>query len=108
MGQEFVLNKIRDLLAKILPKDASVFLFGSQARGDNSQHSDWDLLILLNHMGRLSMHDRGALTMPFYMLGAELGVEINPVLYTNGEWQKRNFTQFYKNINKDAIKIWGC
>ncbi len=107
MKREDIIRNIKDLLEKIMPKDASVFIFGSQARGTYSHQSDWDLLILLNREGRLDINDRGNLSMPFYMLGAELGIEINPVLYTDSEWQERNFTPFYKNVTNEKIKIWG-
>jgi len=94
-------------MARILPGDASAYVFGSQARGDYSDKSDWDLLILLNSGKSLKLEDRGFISMPIYMLGAELGVEINPVLYTNSEWEQRSLTPFYKNVIKDRIKIWG-
>lgn len=102
-----VLNNITNLLAKILPSGASAYLFGSQARGDNSNDSDWDLLILLNGDEPLKIEERGALAMPIYMLSADLGIEINPVFYSNGEWEQRSKTLFYKNVIKNRIKIWG-
>lgn len=90
-----------------MPGGASAYIFGSQARGDFSAKSDWDLLILFDGEVPLKMEDRGSISMSLYMLGAELGVEINPLLYTNGEWKKRSFTPFYKNVNNDRVKIWG-
>lgn len=107
MQQTNILSNITNLLAKILPRDASAYLFGSQARGDSSENSDWDLLILLKGDTPLKFEDRGAISMPIYMLSAELGVDINPILYTNTEWEKRCLTPFYKNVIKDRIKIWG-
>lgn len=107
MDRDRILKDIKTLLARIMPKGATVFLFGSQARGDYSFDSDWDLLILLKKEGMLGVSDRGSLSLPLYMLGAELGVEINPVMYTDGEWQKRSFTPFYKNVVSEGIKIWG-
>lgn len=100
-------KNITTLLAKILPKGATAYLFGSQAREDYSEFSDWDLLILLNEERPLGLETRGALSLPLYMLGAEIGVNINPILYTNAEWEKRKFTPFYKNIVRDRLKIWG-
>ena len=40
-----VLNSIRELLAQILPPYATARLYGSQARGDAHEGSDWDILI---------------------------------------------------------------
>ncbi len=107
MDRNRILESIKALLAHTMPQGASVFLFGSQARGDYSRGSDWDLLILLRKDGRLDLTERGSLSMPLYMLGGELGVEINPVMFTDQEWKQRSFTPFYKNVISDGIKIWG-
>ncbi len=42
MDRNRILKSIKDLLAHTMPQGASVFLFGSQARGDYSSDSDWD------------------------------------------------------------------
>lgn len=42
-----ILGMIRHLGEDILPENAKLVLFGTQARGDARQDSDWDLLILL-------------------------------------------------------------
>lgn len=107
MKRELVIRYIHDLLTQIMPKGASVFLFGSQARGDYSEHSDWDILILLNQAESVNIMQRGNYTFPIYQLAAEIGVEINPVIYTESDWQLRKFTPFYKNVINDSIKIWG-
>lgn len=41
------------------------------------------------------------------MLGWELGKEINPVMYSVKEWQKYKNSLFYKNVEKEGIKLWG-
>lgn len=107
MPRTTILKNIINLLSKILPSGASAYIFGSQARGDYSERSDWDILILISGDMPLTLADRGNLSMPFYMLAAELGIEINPVLYSYGEWEKRKFTPFYKNVINDQVKIWG-
>lgn len=107
LNRDNIIDHIRHISAKLLPEGTSVFLFGSQARGDYSDNSDWDLLILLNKKGSLGITDRGQYTFPIYELGAEMDIEINPVIYTETEWEKRSFTPFYKNVVNDRIRIWG-
>lgn len=41
MSNENILNSIRNLGIKVLPKGARLILFGSQARGDVHTESDW-------------------------------------------------------------------
>lgn len=107
MERELIISSIRKLLGKILPKNASAFLFGSQARGDNRQDSDWDILIILDKNGPLEIAEIGKITFPIYEFAANIGIEINPVVYTGSEWSRRSFTPFYKNVTTDQIRLWG-
>ena len=95
---------IRQLGKQILPENAKLFLFGSQARDDARPDSDWDLLILLGSE-KVSNDDFDRWVYPFISLGWSLGVEINPVVYTYGEWQRRQITPFYKNVMKERVEL---
>lgn len=86
---------IKHLGAEILPKRAKLMLFGSQARDEATSSSDWDLLILLDGE-KVSNDDFDRWVYPFISLGWSLGVEINPVVYTYDEWQRRSITPFTK------------
>jgi len=44
---QLIFNEIKSLKRQILPNERLI-LFGSQARGDAKEGSDWDLVILLN------------------------------------------------------------
>ncbi len=95
---------IKHLGAEILPKNARLILFGSQARDEATPDSDWDLLILLEG-AKVSNEDFDRWVFPFISLGWSLGVEINPVAYTYNEWQKRSITPFYKNVMKEKVVL---
>lgn len=47
MQRDFI-KVIKGTAEEILPKDSKVILFGSRARNDAREDSDWDLLIILN------------------------------------------------------------
>ncbi len=79
-------------------------LYGSRARGDARQDSDWDILIVLDK-DRLLPIDYDTITYPLTKLGWELGVEINPIMYTKKEWEASSFTPFYHNVLEDAIAL---
>ncbi len=107
MSKKEILAILKDRIASFMPRDAKVMLFGSRARGEESETSDWDLLVLLNRSGSIDLKELGALSYPFYRLGAELDIDINPVIYTKDDWEKRAFTPFYNNVTNDSVHLWG-
>lgn len=102
--QKSLIEKIRQQLNVTLPDGSKVLLYGSQARGDNHEDSDWDILILVNKP-RVTLAENTAISYPLVMLGWNNGVEINPVLYTTDEWRSNAGTPFYENVERDGILI---
>jgi len=94
-----VIDSIRQVGLKTLPPNSSLFLYGSQARGDAHEGSDWDLLILLDKP-KISLNDYDV-GYPFRELGWDMGEEINPQVYSKKEWDRYSFTPFYKNVEHD-------
>ena len=105
MKQEYVLQCIQSTVREVMPEGVRVVLFGSRARGDAREDSDWDLLILLPQK-RVAFDDFDNLAYPLIELGWSIGAEINPLLYTMDEWEKRSFTPFYRNIERESIELW--
>lgn len=105
MNKAQVINSIKSTATRVLPAGAKLLLFGSQARGDADAGSDWDLLVIVDK-AMLSSAEEDDYTYSFYELGWKLGEEINPVLYTDSQWQQRSSTPFYKNVMSEGIVLW--
>ena len=103
-NKEYILNSIKDLGKKILPTDARLILFGSQARNDAHEESDWDLLILLDN-SMMNDDNFAAYAYPFVELGWEYGTYFSPKIYTYSEWNARKGTPFYNNISREGIEL---
>ena len=103
-AKEIILNSIRKLGLKVLPEGARLILFGSQARNDAHEESDWDLLILLNN-DQSQTDTFGTYAYPFVELGWEYGTYFSPKIYTFAEWSKRKGTPFYDNINREGVVL---
>ena len=105
MDRSQVINSIKSIATQVLPSGAKLLLFGSQARGDADAGSDWDLLVIVDKE-KLSGTEEDDYTYSFYELGWTLGEEINPILYTDSQWQQRSHTPFYKNVMAEGIVLW--
>ncbi len=99
MSSKGVIEQIKRVANGVLPDASTLYLYGSRARGDAHDGSDWDLLILLNKP-KLTFEDY-SISYPFRELGWELNEEINPQVYSKKEWQEYHFTPFYKNVEHD-------
>ncbi len=101
--REEVLLAIRKKLREVAP-GAKAILFGSRARGDATQDSDWDLLIILDKP-EIEPTDFDRIAFPLYEIGWEMEQLFSIRLYTKASWEKRRFTPFYKRIEKAGVVI---
>ena len=101
--KEELYTSIKNVLLSIEP-EGKIILFGSRARGEAHEDSDWDLLILLDKP-KIETSDFDRISYPLYELGWQEGEQFSPKLYTTKEWMKRSFTPFYKNIEKEGIVL---
>ena len=99
-----VLNKIKQVAKNTAPEGSVVLLFGSRARGEARKGSDWDILIVLPKE-RLQQSDYDEVSYPLVELGWMLGEQINPIIYTQKEWEANSITPFYDNVKRDAISL---
>lgn len=101
-----IIRRIKDKAKALVPPHSEVILFGSRARGDAHEESDWDILILLDK-DRIQLEDYDMYSYPFRELGWDLGQYINVVLFTKKGWQKNAASPFHQNVNEEGIKLWA-
>lgn len=104
MEQEKVIERIKETAERILPEGASLWLYGSRARGDARPDSDYDLLILLDK-DTITGDDHDKYGYPLRESGWEIWTEINPHIYTRKDWKSWSFSPFYKNVEHDKIVL---
>lgn len=85
--------------------NSEVYLYGSRARGDFNNTSDWDLLILLS-MNKVSFNFETKIMDVFYDIELETGEVISPLVYSKNEWNnKHHITPLYENIKKEGVRL---
>lgn len=99
-----IISRIRQFSQQTLPKEVHILLYGSQARGEAHEGSDWDILVIIEKT-KVEQSDYDNIVFPLTMLGWELGEAIIPVIYTREEWDKSSFMPFYKNVERDKIVL---
>ena len=102
--ERIIIQKLRETKRKVVPLDGEVQLYGSRARGDAHEGSDWDLLILLNKPV-ITQQDEDNIAYPFVVEGWKNDTAVSPQLYTYDEWKARSFTPYYKNVEHDKLQI---
>ena len=100
MNTSQVIENIRQVAARVLPKGSTLYLYGSRARGDYHEDSDWDLLLLLDKP-KLVNEDFAKYSYPFVLMGWDLGADIRPHTYTKEEWFNGPHAMFYYNVEED-------
>ena len=81
-----------------------MYLYGSRARGDYNDSSDWGMIIILNK-DKATHEDYDKYAFPFYMLGAELKEIFSPLVYGAAQWRDMSMSPFYQNVQNDKIVI---
>lgn len=90
-------------VAKTLPQTVTVWVYGSEARGDARADSDIDLLMLVDKPS-VSFYEQMELSKPFYDIELETGIQINPHIETKESWESR-FSLFTYNVNRERVAV---
>jgi len=102
MNQQ-IFNEIQALKRQLLPNERLI-LFGSQARGDAREESDWDLLVLLNKDNSNFSDDYDKYAYPFAEMGIKYNTYISAKIYTVKDWEKHP-SIFKYNVEREGIEI---
>ena len=98
-----IIQKLRETSQEVVPADGQVWLYGSRARGDAHEGSDWDILILLNKP-KLEAADYDV-TYPFWELGWKIDAMIHPTVYTMNDWKTKSSSLFKTNVESEGMIV---
>lgn len=98
-----IISMIRDTIREAEPT-AQIILYGSRARGDAREDSDWDVLVIVDKE-KTGLADFRRVCYPIYYKGLDYGEEISPTLYTRAEWESAPPSMFKFNVTHEGIAI---
>jgi len=98
-----IAKRIRTSIETIDP-EAQVIIFGSRARGDSKEESDWDILILTEYP--VSVDIERSFRNNLFDLEIETGEVFSTFVYQKDIWNTRHrVTPLYRNIKREGVRI---
>lgn len=90
---------------KSVDTGAEVYLFGSRARGEAEEESDWDVLILIDKPKK-SRKIEEKYRDTIFQLEMAIGEPISVFIYSKNDWEYRlSKTPLYQNVKREGVKI---
>lgn len=83
--------------------NAKIVLYGSRARGNFKEDSDWDILILLNTI--ISERLKEQIRDELFEIELETEQTISSIIQSKENWQDLHITPFYQNVEKEGILL---
>lgn len=99
-----LLQDCKAAIQRVVP-DAEVVLFGSRARGQEHQYSDYDLLVLVDRPADITIKEQ--LVSEIYPLELKAEQMISLVVYNKQQWNSPPYKTmpFHLNIDQEGIVI---
>lgn len=100
-----LLKRIKSTILALEP-DAEVYLYGSRARGDAEEDSDWDVLVLVS--GSVTAARKHQIWDALYDIEIATLTIVSATVKSRQEWQGNSILQatpFYRTVSQDALSL---
>ena len=99
---QLILSTVKKKIREIDPQ-AKVILFGSRARNDFHQLSDWDFLILTSLKNDRKL--KNLISDSLFEVELKTNSVITSIVENFDEWEEYSSTPIFQNIEKDGIVL---
>ncbi len=100
--ENYIITLIKNKIHNKNP-NAEIILFGSHARGEANNESDWDILILLNKL-QIDRYTEKKYREELFDIKLEIGEPISTFVFSKFDWEtKHSITPLYHNIKREGI-----
>ena len=99
-----LLQRCKQAIRQVVP-DADVILYGSRARGDADEYSDYDILIIVN--GPVDMALEKIIHYNVYPLELETCGVLTLIVYSKQQWDSPLYQAmpFHKNVDREGVLL---
>ena len=99
-----LLAECKAAIREVAP-EASVILYGSRARGDAHEDSDYDLLVLVDR--EVDMDLERAVVDRLVPLEGQTGRVLTVLIYSRSQWDSAQYhaMPFHKNVTREGVAI---
>lgn len=98
-----ILEEIKRAVSEVDP-EAEVILFGSRARGDFHEESDWDVLVLVDKE-ESDFNFKRKIRDALFILELKHNTVISAVIRNRVFWEDISVTPLHKEVEKDGITL---
>ncbi len=103
--EEFSAELVEGLLLALGKKPVSIILYGSVARGDNTEESDVDVAIIVS--SKLSDSAQDKLSDFIVDMNLKYDTVFSVIDIDSVEFEKwGNVSPFYKNVKNEGVVLW--
>lgn len=102
INDKLILNEIKAAIRSV-DAGAEVILFGSRARGDFNEESDWDILILSDKADK--ERREGIFRKALLETEMKYSICIGLLVRSREKWDELEVTDIHQNIDEEGIVI---
>ena len=99
-----LLRRCAEAIRQVVP-DADVILYGSRARGEANEYSDYDILVLTGGAADIPMHER--MIESIFPLELDTGAVLTLAIYNREQWDTPLYRAmpFHKNVDREGVLL---